>query len=384
MDGIDQEEFDDSSRGGSEDEENEGEDDEELQPTQISQTTATQSTREQQQQQPPFFCCYLLTGTQPRTRKRTYIGFSVDPRRRLRQHNGEVKGGARRTARCKGSWKMVLFVFGFPSKVAALRFEWAWQHPWLSRCLKDARAKEEGSQAAAGKRVRRNSPQQLPQALATVMTMLNTPPWQSLPLHLCWLDADVESWWQQQRQKQQGARSRTKATAASQQAAHPSIPQHMAQFSLPGGWENVASRSLDDLFLYAGGTRERRPVVDAHQHEVHEQPASTEQCCVCREAMAPADSHVENHVTLRCMAPSCSMVAHPICLASAHSKTRQPGPVSLVPVEVACPVCECRLPWGELVRNAHRRLSQISFAEDTWIHAVPSSQTQDLFSKWMT
>jgi ribA/ribD-fused uncharacterized protein len=69
------------------------------------------------------FYVYLL---EAQDGKGTYIGATVDPDRRLRQHNGERVGGARRTA--GRQWNRVLYVSGFPDWRAALQFEWAWKH----------------------------------------------------------------------------------------------------------------------------------------------------------------------------------------------------------------------------------------------------------------
>ena len=81
-----------------------------------------------------FIGCYLLQSVNRLYKTSTYIGFTTDPRRRLRQHNG-TKQGAQRTKR-KRPWDMVVTVYGFPSKVAALQFEWAWQNPRKSRLVK--------------------------------------------------------------------------------------------------------------------------------------------------------------------------------------------------------------------------------------------------------
>ncbi len=66
---------------------------------------------------------YLLIN---KSRTRSYVGATVDPDRRLRQHNGELVGGARAT---RGDvWERACLVSGFPDERAALQFEWMWKH----------------------------------------------------------------------------------------------------------------------------------------------------------------------------------------------------------------------------------------------------------------
>jgi structure-specific endonuclease subunit SLX1 len=69
---------------------------------------------------------YLLESTN----HATYVGATVDLNRRLRQHNKEIKGGARATSMkvAKGEvWERRCYVSGFPDWKAALQFEWAWK-----------------------------------------------------------------------------------------------------------------------------------------------------------------------------------------------------------------------------------------------------------------
>ena len=57
---------------------------------------------------------------------RTYIGYTSDVSRRLRQHNREIKGGARATR--GGTWSLVSRVRGFETIGAAMSYEWHWKH----------------------------------------------------------------------------------------------------------------------------------------------------------------------------------------------------------------------------------------------------------------
>ncbi len=72
------------------------------------------------------YLCYILHSADGR---HTYVGITNNMTRRLRQHNGEISGGAKCTKRdyCR-PWTVALTVSGFRTKVEALQFEWALHH----------------------------------------------------------------------------------------------------------------------------------------------------------------------------------------------------------------------------------------------------------------
>ncbi len=69
------------------------------------------------------YYCYLLIND----KGRTYIGYTNNPRRRIRQHNGIIQGGAKKTHKGR-PWRFVCIVGDFPDEHTALSFEWHWQH----------------------------------------------------------------------------------------------------------------------------------------------------------------------------------------------------------------------------------------------------------------
>lgn len=75
------------------------------------------------------YFCYLLLCIPDG--KQTYVGATMDPDRRLKQHNGKLKGGARSTAIkvAQGStWERICYIKDIPSWQAALQIEWKWKN----------------------------------------------------------------------------------------------------------------------------------------------------------------------------------------------------------------------------------------------------------------
>lgn len=68
--------------------------------------------------------CYILKSV---TRNKVYIGYTVNFERRLRQHNGEIKGGAKKT-KIGRPWKPICVINGFEDESRAMRFEFRLQH----------------------------------------------------------------------------------------------------------------------------------------------------------------------------------------------------------------------------------------------------------------
>ena len=67
--------------------------------------------------------CYVIEN-----KGATYVGVSPDPVRRLRQHNGEICGGAKYTTSKGPGWNHICLISGFQDKIQAMQLEWAIKH----------------------------------------------------------------------------------------------------------------------------------------------------------------------------------------------------------------------------------------------------------------
>jgi predicted GIY-YIG superfamily endonuclease len=72
-----------------------------------------------------MFYCYILEND---SNERTYNGFTTNPKRRIRQHNQIIKGGAKYT-KLGTNWKYICLISGYPNKIEALKHEWKIKHP---------------------------------------------------------------------------------------------------------------------------------------------------------------------------------------------------------------------------------------------------------------
>lgn len=71
-----------------------------------------------------MFYCYIISNS---TFTKFYIGYTINPIRRLRQHNREIKGGAKYTRNDK--WTYICIFSNIPDKISCLQCEWRLKHP---------------------------------------------------------------------------------------------------------------------------------------------------------------------------------------------------------------------------------------------------------------
>lgn len=78
------------------------------------------------------YYCYIIVSINPNFNNLTYNGSTNNLIRRLRQHNGEIVGGAKATAG-KGPWVYIAVWEGFQTHKEALSCEWRIKHPTNTR-----------------------------------------------------------------------------------------------------------------------------------------------------------------------------------------------------------------------------------------------------------
>lgn len=93
-------------------------------------------------------------------------------------------------------WETELIVYGFPSKLTALQFEWSWQKPELSRHLLTHHSRTSGSKGTERYFRKKSHGMNHPQLkVAVLQRMLVSKPWSPLHLHVMLFSRDAQTWW---------------------------------------------------------------------------------------------------------------------------------------------------------------------------------------------
>ena len=240
----------------------------------------------------------------PKYKTNCYIGFTVDPCRRIRQHNGEIVGGALKTEK-KRPWEMALVVYGFPTKKLALSFEWTWQHPQESAKLrgvdwKSVFEKDGGPRSFFGN-------------IRVLKEMLLVQPWSRLSLRICVQAQDVYEILQKE----------------------PSVKDPI----------RIELTTIDTIPI-------SQPDPSQQDFDV---PSS---CVICFDKKLYTAEPV-NWV----ICPYCGVFLHLRCMALQFISCSQHSSSALLPTKGVCPSCREDLLWRDLVEIKNQMFENI--ADDT-------------------
>ncbi|KAI9658565.1 MAG: Slx4p interacting protein [Bathelium mastoideum] len=276
---------------------------------------------------PPFYCCYLLRSTVRRAS--LYVGSTPNPSRRLKQHNGLSVGGATRTSRATlRPWEMTTVVTGFPSKVAALQFEWAWQNTHLTRHLtKLEREKRKGSV-----KPRRRPVRSLTDTLSDLHLLLRVKSFERWPLQVHFFAKDVYQVWQSFGERV-GTGVRTGITIT----FTPPEPLRTDHGIEVGPREAHGVGSLDLGYHSIKPLLEKSLLAFAPDAAGHH-------CTKCTKNI-----DASSMLALPCPAHSCKGVWHLSCL-SRDLLELQGDPYAIIPTQGLCPICGTEMDWSTLMK----------------------------------
>ncbi|BFZ54591.1 Slx4p interacting protein [Savitreella phatthalungensis] len=261
---------------------------------------------------------------------------------------------------------MVLIVSGFPSKLAALQFEWAWQNPHLTRHREPdvllTKAKEPTSKTIeshspeptveSGKR-RTNRRKQHPtfsltSRLLLMHKMLSTAAYRRWPLEVRFFSTDVWTIWKRQASKAPDIQlplwikvvEDFDVTATVEEKSNGAPP---ASKSTMESGNACQLKSLDAKCASLSLQQEASLRKLAEQNDKH--------CFVCAKDFDTGPAVL--HSLLKCTNPVCERLFHATCLADAFLKEADTGQRSaeILPTIGQCPSCSTVLSWGELLQQ---------------------------------
>ncbi|KAI3317173.1 GIY-YIG catalytic domain-containing protein [Xylariaceae sp. AK1471] len=284
---------------------------------------------------PPLYSVYILRSTVHRAS--LYIGSTPNPPRRLKQHNGEAKGGAARTARgTLRPWEMVGLVSGFPGMVAALKFEWALNNPHVSLHIPTNSRITIATQRKRNGHPKRPS-HSMKSIISNVHLLLRVPSFARWPLKLHFFAPEVHRAWNRHCDDASEPLRKTipvytdfgPSQAAADASTSTEPPSPWGIHALPLNYAPMKSYVEKTKSLYSF---EREGA-----------------CVICGENL-PHDEGL--YAT--CSNTGCEGTGHVSCW-SRHLLGSN-AEEDIIPISGHCPKCEGEVTWGEMMTEMSLRL----------------------------
>ncbi|KAF7940586.1 uncharacterized protein EAE98_000713 [Botrytis deweyae] len=287
---------------------------------------------------PAFYCCYLLRSTIRHSA--LYVGSTPNPVRRLRQHNGLAKGGAVRTSRGNSRpWEMACIVTGFPTSIAALQFEWAWQNPHITLHIPpSARISHATQKKRSGHPKRpRHSLQSL---LSNLHILLSVSSFSRWPLEVRFFAPDVHKAWVKWAKAATGSLRDTLPIITDFPPAESKVSDENGETrDRPYGIEALKVAYEDTKSHLEKGERVFRSVMK-------------ESCDIC-------DQDLQHNSGLYTICPNidCNSITHMTCLSQhfLQGEKDEQSSEQLVPVKGMCPGCQTEIRWNDVVKELSLR-----------------------------
>lgn len=240
-------------------------------------------------------------------------------------------------------WEMTCLVTGFPSKIAALQFEWAWQNTHQTRHIApderitQANTKQKYSPRSGKVRKRAGRPRMsMHDKLANLHILLRAKSFERWPLHVKFFAEDVYKMWH---------RWTVNMPEVIRQGIEVEMDESMLQqktTSEEDPLEPVGIHRIDPTYQHMKTTLEKSQKLLV---------APNNSCAICRSTLDSA-----KEMALVCFNKGCNTIFHVGCLSSHFLKGEYGAQDAVVPTHGNCPSCKSDLNWTDLVKDLSLRI----------------------------
>jgi structure-specific endonuclease subunit SLX1 len=247
---------------------------------------------------------------------------------------------------------MCLIVHGFPSKLAALQFEWAWQHTGVTRHVKEM-GLEDGM---GGIRNQGNGKgnANLNKKIADLYALLQSKSFRRWPLGVRFFAKDIHQTWTlwsersaQQLRPEIVITLDTLASEGPQKKLREKVP---AQSEMIGPLENKTSDDSTSTYPIPPTLTTLDAGYGSIKYHLEKSTSviSTDQavsCGICQQSITSAQ-----HLKVICPHDGCNSMSHLTCMSAHFRQTNHEGS-EILPTSGSCPSCKRTLTWIQLVKE---------------------------------